>query len=86
LLNEAVDALLHASAQAHGHLRGCDLRARRPCARDPAQAGPAGRLIAFDKDAEAVAEAARIEDARFSIRHQGFRQLGELPEPAWPAC
>ena len=40
---------------------------------------PEGRLIAFDKDAEAVAEAARIEDARFSIRHQGFSQLGELP-------
>jgi 16S rRNA (cytosine1402-N4)-methyltransferase len=38
-----------------------------------------GRLIAFDKDAEAVAEAARIEDARFSIRHQSFDHLGELP-------
>lgn len=41
--------------------------------------GPQGHLIAFDKDAEAVAEAARIQDARFSIRHQGFRDLGELP-------
>jgi len=40
---------------------------------------PEGRLIAFDKDAEAVAEAARITDARFSIRHQGFKDLGELP-------
>ncbi|MBB3177063.1 16S rRNA (cytosine1402-N4)-methyltransferase [Variovorax sp. Sphag1AA] len=40
---------------------------------------PEGRLIAFDKDAEAVAEAARIQDARFSIRHQGFKDLGELP-------
>jgi 16S rRNA (cytosine1402-N4)-methyltransferase len=40
---------------------------------------PAGRLIAFDKDPDAVAEAARITDARFSMRHQGFRQLGELP-------
>ena len=39
---------------------------------------PEGRLIAYDKDAEAVAEAARIEDARFSIRHQGFKHLGEL--------
>jgi 16S rRNA (cytosine1402-N4)-methyltransferase len=40
---------------------------------------PEARLIAFDKDAEAVAEAARITDARFSIRHQGFKDLGELP-------
>ena len=39
---------------------------------------PAGRLIAFDKDAEAVAEAARIEDRRFSIRHEGFANLGAL--------
>jgi len=39
----------------------------------------AGRLVAFDKDPEALAEAARITDARFSIRHQGFASLGELP-------
>lgn len=39
---------------------------------------PQGRLIAFDKDPEAVAEAARIADPRFSIRHQGFREIGEL--------
>jgi 16S rRNA (cytosine1402-N4)-methyltransferase len=37
------------------------------------------RLIAFDKDPDAIAEAARIADPRFSIRHQGFRQLAELP-------
>jgi 16S rRNA (cytosine1402-N4)-methyltransferase len=37
------------------------------------------RLIAFDKDTDALAEAARIDDDRFSIRHQGFSHLGELP-------
>ena len=37
------------------------------------------RLIAFDKDPDAVAEARRIEDPRFSIRHQGFAHLDELP-------
>jgi 16S rRNA (cytosine1402-N4)-methyltransferase len=37
------------------------------------------QLIAFDKDPDALAEAGRIDDARFSILHQGFRQLGELP-------
>ena len=39
-----------------------------------------GRLIAFDKDVEAVADAKTIEDMRFSIRHEGFANLGELPE------
>jgi 16S rRNA (cytosine1402-N4)-methyltransferase len=41
--------------------------------------GPEGRLVAFDKDPEAVAEAQRIADPRFSIRHAGFRELGQLP-------
>ncbi len=39
---------------------------------------PDGRLIAFDKDLDALAEAATIADPRFSIRHQGFSHLGEL--------
>ncbi len=38
-----------------------------------------GCLIAFDKDTEAIAEAQTIEDARFSIRHEGFANLGALP-------
>jgi len=38
-----------------------------------------GRLIAFDKDLDAIAEANRIADERFSIRHEGFSHLGELP-------
>ena len=40
---------------------------------------PQGRLLAFDKDLDAVAEAATIDDPRFSIRHEGFRQLADLP-------
>jgi len=40
---------------------------------------PRGRLIAFDKDPQAVAAAHRIADVRLSVRHQGFRHLGELP-------
>ncbi len=40
---------------------------------------PEGRLIAFDKDLDAIQEAARITDARFSIRHEGFAHLGDLP-------
>jgi len=41
--------------------------------------GPQGRLIAYDKDLDAIAEAGRIDDPRFSIRHEGFAHLGELP-------
>ena len=40
---------------------------------------PQGRLIAFDKDPDAIAVAQQIQDPRFSIRHQGFANLGELP-------
>jgi len=39
---------------------------------------PQGRLIAFDKDLDAIAEANTIQDPRFSIRHLGFTHLGEL--------
>ena len=41
--------------------------------------GPQGRLVAFDKDLDAIAEAKTIDDPRFSIRHEGFRNIGELP-------
>jgi 16S rRNA (cytosine1402-N4)-methyltransferase len=38
---------------------------------------PTGRLVAFDKDPEAVAAAAAIEDPRFCIRHAGFATMRE---------
>ncbi len=41
--------------------------------------GPQGRLIAFDKDLDAIAHAQKISDPRFSIRHEGFAHMGELP-------
>ena len=76
LLNEAVDALVtdpqgqyvDATFGRGGHARLILQRL-----------GAGGQLVAFDKDPDALAEAARIEDARFSIRHQGFAALGELP-------
>ncbi len=76
LLNEAIDALVtrldglyvDATFGRGGHSRLALSRL-----------GPRGQLIAFDKDPEAIAEAATIHDARFSIRHQGFADLGELP-------
>jgi 16S rRNA (cytosine1402-N4)-methyltransferase len=76
LLNEAVDALVtkpdgtyvDATFGRGGHSRLVLSRL-----------APQGRLIAFDKDPEAVAVANAIGDARFSIRHEGFRSIADLP-------
>ncbi len=80
LLNEAVDELLLASAAADGAYVDATFgrggHSRLILSRLSAQ----GRLLAFDKDLEAIAEAARIQDSRFAIRHEGFSHLGELPE------
>ncbi|KAG8152019.1 16S rRNA (cytosine(1402)-N(4))-methyltransferase RsmH [Burkholderia catarinensis] len=40
-----------------------------------ARLGPAGRLIAFDKDPRAIETAQGIEDARFSIVHDSFASM-----------
>ena len=80
LLDEAVDALL-ADATGRGDGLWIDAtfgrggHSRRLLSRLP----PGARLLAFDKDPEAIQEAARIQDARFSIRHAGFRDLADLP-------
>ena len=85
LLNEAVDALFtnpdapgDASAANQTYVDatfGRGGHSRLILSRLQAQ----GRLIAFDKDPEALVDAASIQDSRFSIRHQGFSQLAELP-------
>ena len=80
LLDEAVDALLGRDpARADGAwidaTFGRGGHSRLILQRMGAQA----RLLAFDKDPEAIAEAARIADARFAIRHEGFRHLTDLP-------
>jgi len=72
LLPEAVQALVTQSAGTYvdgtfgrgGHARAV-----------LAALGPGGRLIAFDRDLEAVAAAALIEDARFSIHHGNFGDM-----------
>jgi len=45
-----------------------------------ARLGPGGRLIALDRDPEAVSAAADIEDPRFTIIHGAFGQLAERLE------
>ena len=44
-----------------------------------AQLSTLGRLTAFDKDPEAITEARTIADPRFSIRHEGFSHLAQMP-------
>lgn len=45
-----------------------------------AQLGPQGRLLAFDKDPQAIAHAhGVIDDSRFEIRHASFADMRELP-------
>jgi len=75
LLNEAVDALVtkpdgnyvDATFGRGGHSRLI-----------LSQLSPLGRLLAFDKDPEAVSVANAIADQRFEIRHEGFAALREL--------
>ena len=43
-----------------------------------ARLAPGGRLIAFDRDPEAVAAAVTIRDPRFAIRQAPFARLGEV--------
>ncbi|MDP2820100.1 MAG: 16S rRNA (cytosine(1402)-N(4))-methyltransferase RsmH [Polaromonas sp.] len=76
LLNEAVAAL---HIQPDGHYIDATFGRGGHSRLILSQLSAAGRLTAFDKDLEAVAEAQRLGDARFSIRHEGFMHLGDLP-------
>ena len=76
MLNEAVQAL-HLNPDGHyidatfgrgGHSRLI-----------LSQLSAQGRLTAFDKDLDAMAEAASIADTRFAIRHEGFSHMAQLP-------
>src|SRR6476620_5579697 len=75
LLDEAVDALNLAGTRADGiYIDGTFGRgghSRLILSRLGAQ----GRLIAFDKDPQAIATANEIGDARFSIVHDSFATM-----------
>ena len=80
LLNEAVDELIQASAGVDGAYVDATFGRGGHSRLILSRLSARGRLLAFDKDLEAIAEAGHIEDARFSIRHEGFSHLAELPE------
>ena len=76
LLNEAVEAL---HIQPGGHYIDATFGRGGHSRLILSMLSADGSLTAFDKDTEAVAEAKTIADARFSIRHEGFNQVGNLP-------
>ncbi|MFY0992399.1 16S rRNA (cytosine(1402)-N(4))-methyltransferase RsmH [Halomonas sp. C05BenzN] len=77
LLDGAVDALVHDPRGAYldgtfgrgGHSRAI-----------LARLAPEGRLLAIDRDPQAVAEAAGIDDPRFVIEQGEFARLGEIAD------
>jgi 16S rRNA (cytosine1402-N4)-methyltransferase len=83
LLGEAVDALLGSAAQrypdaADGLYVDATFGRGGHSRRILSALSPQGRLVAFDRDPQAVACAADIHDSRFSIRHEAFSGVAEI--------
>ena len=76
LLNEAIEAL---QINPDGHYIDATFGRGGHSRLLLSQLSARGRLTAFDKDLDAIAEAKTITDPRFSIRHEGFMHLGQLP-------
>ena len=84
LLNEAVDALFNnvidpASPEFDGTYVDATFGRGGHSRMILSRLSPLGRLIAFDRDPDAVAQANAIVDERFSIRHDAFSHLADLP-------
>ena len=78
LLNEAVDAL---HVQPDGHYIDATFGRGGHSRLILSRLGFSGRLSVFDKDpqAVAVAEALAADDARVTVRHEGFSAMASLP-------
>jgi 16S rRNA (cytosine1402-N4)-methyltransferase len=77
LLEEAVDALAIAGARANGVYVDGTFGRGGHSKRILERLGEKGRLIAFDKDPQAIAVANTISDSRFEIVHQSFATMRE---------
>ena len=75
LLDEAIDAL---QIQPDGHYIDATFGRGGHSRLLLSRLSDRGRLTAFDKDLEAIAEAHTIQDMRFSIRHEAFSHLADL--------
>ena len=78
LLSEAVDALLAGQAAPSGTYVDATFGRGGHSRLILSRLAPDAHLIAFDKDLDAIAEAASITDPRFSIRHEAFSHLNVL--------
>ena len=76
LLNEAIEAL---QINPDGHYIDATFGRGGHSRLLLSQLSAQGRLTAFDKDLDAIAEAKTITDPRFCIRHEGFMHLDQLP-------
>ena len=76
LLNEAIEAL---QVNPDGHYIDATFGRGGHSRLLLSRLSPLGRLTAFDKDLDAIAEAQTIHDPRFSIRHEGFVHMDQLP-------
>ena len=79
LLHEAVDSL---EVRGSGTYVDCTFGRGGHSRLMLARLGPSGRLVALDRDPDAVAAAAAIDDPRFTILHGAFSRLEELLRPA----
>ena len=84
LLNEAVDALFNnatdpSAPEADGTYVDATFGRGGHSRLILSRLSPLGRLIAYDRDPDAVAQANSIADERFSIRHEAFSHLADLP-------
>src|SRR6185436_14825362 len=78
LLHEAVEAL---DVQRAGTYVDCTFGRGGHSRLVLARLGAEGRLLALDRDPEAVKAAREIEDPRFTIVHGAFGRLARLLEP-----
>ena len=77
LLDEAVDALALSGERANGVYVDGTFGRGGHSRKILQQLGSGGRLLAFDKDTQAIANAATIDDRRFEIAHDSFATLSE---------
>lgn len=78
LLNEAVEALAIQGARADGIYVDGTFGRGGHSRKILEHLGAQGRLIAFDKDPQAIAEAKGIADSRFEVVHGSFATMDEV--------
>ncbi|MES2073138.1 MAG: 16S rRNA (cytosine(1402)-N(4))-methyltransferase RsmH [Pseudomonadota bacterium] len=77
LLGEAVDGLALAGERANGVYVDGTFGRGGHSKKILENLGPGGRLLAFDKDTQAIASAQEIKDPRFTIVHESFATMSQ---------